>query len=333
MAKVLTIGEMLMRFTPVNKKRLNQDDQMSVYFGGAEANTAMSLSQFGHDVSFLSALPSNDIGEAAFSHLRMMGVDTSLVFRTGDRMGSYFLEEGFGLKPTKVIYDRKYSSVNELPGIEIDWEEVYQGIDVLHITGITPALSEKMKAFTILSVSEAKKHGVKVSFDFNFRSKLWNVSKAKETFKEILPYVDICFMGYKDFTLLWGFEGPAEFHEETLAHFYRGFAERYEIEWFASTNRVVHSASNNELQGFVYKYGSLVKSRNWQFDILDRIGGGDAFAAGVLHGILRGFELEKIAEFGTASSVLKHSVLGDYNRFTEKEVNEFLELQGGDVSR
>lgn len=322
-----------MRFTPVNKKRLKQADQLNVYFGGAEANVAVSLSQFGHAVSYLTAIPPNDIGEAAVSHLKMAGIDTRWVFRMGDRLGSYFLEEGFSLKPAKVIYDRKYSAVNELPMLELDWDAVYQEIDVMHITGITPALSSQMKEFTIKAVCEAKKRNVRVSFDFNYRSKLWGLPEAKETFQELLPYVDICFMGYKDFTLLWGLDGPNHFDEERLAAFYGEFAGRFGIQVFASTKRTVYSAGRNDLTGFLYKNGSLFKSTTHKFDIIDRIGGGDAFAAGVLHGILQDDEPTQIIQFGTAASVLKHTVPGDYNRFTPEEVNEFLNQQGGDVSR
>ncbi|HLS09129.1 sugar kinase [Lentibacillus sp.] len=333
MGKIITFGELMLRLTPIGKGRLNQAAEFKAYYGGAEANVAMSLSKFGHHVSFLSAFPPNDIGDAAVSHLVGGGVDTAWIFRQGERLGTYYYEEGYSLKQAKVIYDRDHSAVHHLPDIGLDWQSIYQDIDLLHITGITPALSTELKNLTLEAVKAAKESGVRVSFDFNFRGKLWSVEEAKKTFLEILPFVDICFAGYKDFVYLLGEEGPQSFNEQKLVVFYGNYADKYDISVFASTDRQAISATQNKLQGYVYQNGQLVSSKNYSFELLERIGGGDAFAAGILHGVLTEMEPAHTVEFGTAASILKHMVYGDHNQFTAEEVKQFLQSQGKDVNR
>lgn len=332
MANVITIGELMARFTPVQKQRLRETHQFNVYYGGAEANVAMALARYGHDVSYMTTFPENDLGNAAAAHLAAGGVDTSLIYREGERLGTYYYEEGFSLKPAKVIYDRKHSSVHSLPEMEIDWKAVYADVALLHITGITPALSDQLKTFTMDAVKQAKHHGVTVSFDCNFRSKLWTAKEAKETFQEILPFVDICFAGYKDFTALFKEDGPEGFHEEKLEAFYQRYSEKYNISILASTERTVVSSTKNRLQGYLYQSNKLHKTDDVSFDILDRIGGGDAFAAGILHGILMNYDAEDTVQFGIGSSVLKHMVYGDHNQFSADEVDAFL-AGGMDVNR
>lgn len=333
MGKVITIGELMMRLTPKNKERLNQANEFKSYYGGAEANVAMSLSKFGHESSFLSIIPQNDIGDAALSYLAGGGVNTSWVFREGNRLGIYYYEEGYSLKQAKVIYDRDYSAIHYLPDIEIDWETVFMDIDILHITGITPALSEKMKDFTLKAIAEAKKFSLKVSFDFNYRGKLWSINKAKQTYLDILPYVDICFAGYKDFIYILGEVAHNSFSEKKLAKFFKYYTHKYDIEVFAATDRQITSATQNSIQGYLYQEGQLYTSEVYEFDILERIGGGDAFTAGILHGIMSSMDSTETVEFGTASGVLKHMVYGDHNRYTQSEIKEFLKNRGMDVSR
>ena len=333
MGKIITIGELMMRLTPKNKERLKQAAEFKAYYGGAEANVAMSLSHFGHEARFLSVFPENDIGDAAIAHLARGGVDTSWVFREGDRLGTYFYEEGYSLKQAKVIYDRKHSAVHHLPDIELDWEAIYQDTDLLHITGITPALSEELKTFTLTGLAKAKKSGVKVSFDFNYRGKLWTIDEARETFLEILPYVDFCFAGYKDFVYLFGEEASESFSEPDLSRFYEDYALKYDIPMLASTDRHAVSATQNTLRGYLFQNGQLVQSGAYSLDVLERIGGGDAFTAGVLHGIISGMTPADTVEFATASGVLKHMVYGDHNQFKADEVNAFLKNHAADVSR
>ncbi|SFE21584.1 2-dehydro-3-deoxygluconokinase [Lentibacillus persicus] len=333
MGKVITFGELMLRLTPNRKGRLNQASEFKAYYGGAEANVAMSLSKFGHDTGFLSAFPQNDIGDAAISHLSSGGVDTAWVFRQGERLGTYYYEEGYSLKQAKVIYDREHSAIHQLPELPLDWQSIYRDVDLLHITGITPALSKPLKDLTLEAVQAANEYGVKVSFDFNFRGKLWTADEAKETFLVILTYADICFAGYKDFIHLLGEDGPETFSETHLAKFYEDYAKQYNIDVFASTDRQVMSASQNRLRGFIYQNGQFVQSETFSFELLERIGGGDAFAAGILHGLLKQMDPSETVEFGTASGVLKHMVYGDHNQYTETEVQDFLKHYDQDVSR
>ncbi|WP_028784644.1 sugar kinase [Thalassobacillus devorans] len=333
MANVLTIGELLIRLTPPDHQRLHQTNQLNLFYGGAEANVAMNLSHLGHNVRYFSALPPNDIGEGAVNHLKAGGVDTSYLLRKGERLGLYFLEEGFSLKQANVIYDRKYSSIFELPEQTIDWDDLLKDIDLLHTTGITPALGDGMKEFTITALKEAKKRGIQVSFDFNYRSKLWGVAEAKTAFLEILPYVDICFAGYKDFIYLLDYKGPETFDAEVLKDFYKRMKDQYEITCMACTNRTTYSTSKNDLAAYLFDGTTFYESPVISFEILDRIGGGDSFASGVLHGILTQLPAQEVIEFGLASGVLKHMVYGDHNQFSEQEVRSFMANIGNDVSR
>jgi 2-dehydro-3-deoxygluconokinase len=333
MAKIITIGELMLRLTPENHQRLSQPGNFIVNYGGAEANVAISLSQFGHFVSFLSVFPTNDIGDAAVSYMKASGVDTSWVFRLGERLGLYYYEEGYSIKQAKVIYDRKYSAIIELPKIKIDWDSVYSELDLLHVSGITPALSNDLAGFTLLAMKEAKKRHIQVSFDFNYRSKLWSIKDARETFLGFLPYIDICFAGYRDFLYLLGYKGNETFNKNGLIQFYRDLATKYNIKYLACTNRTIYSSSKNGLEGYFFFDNVLYESEKFSFEILNRIGAGDAFAAGILHSILSALPPQNVIEFGVGAGVLKHMVNSDQNCFSEQEVNEFLISHGGDINR
>lgn len=333
MNKIITVGEILLRLTPTDNQRLNQASNFQVYYGGAEANVAISLSQFGHSVSYLTSLPLNDLGDAAMAHLNSKGVDTSLIYRNDERMGSYFYEEGFSLRQAKVIYDRNHSSFLELSQEIINWDTVFFDVQTLHLTGITPALSKEMKHFTLLVLEEAVKRNLQISFDFNYRSKLWSIEEARKTYLKILPFVDICFVGYQDFVYILGEDDKKPFSTTTLAKYYKELADRYDITHLACTNRKVHSTKHNDLEGYFFSKDTMYKSESFSFEVLDRIGGGDAFAAGVLHGILSSYPPNEIVNFGIGASVLKHTVKGDYNSCNEKEVKEFLSKSAGDVNR
>lgn len=333
MGKVLTIGELMMRLTPKYKGRLNNANEMNVYYGGAEANVAMALSNFGHVARLLSVIPATDIGDAAISHLRGAGVDTSMVFREGNRLGIYYYEEGHSVKQAKVIYDRNNSSIHRIVEINLDWAQVYKDVDVLHLTGITPALSKQLREFIIVVLKKAKEFRVRISFDFNFRSKLWTKAEARKAFLDILPFVDICFAGYKDFIYLFEEDGPQQFDENHLARFYDKYSQQFDIGVFASTDRKVMTAHQNKIRGYFYQNNKLNSTESYSIDIIERVGGGDAFAAGILHGILSNMNPSDIVRFGTASGVLKHMVYGDYNQFSSYEIHEFLNNRNREISR
>ncbi|MDZ5781989.1 sugar kinase [Marinococcus luteus] len=334
MARILTMGEIMMRLTPPSHQRLVQTNDFHVYFGGAEANVAMNMSQFGHDASFLTALPANAMGEAAKRRLRTAGVNTTTIVDQGRRLGLYYVEAGYSVKPAEVIYDRADSSVWELAEADLDWEQLLAGVEVLHVSGITPALGPAMHNLTMTALKEAASRGVHVSFDCNFRAKLWSQEEAKASFEDILPYVDVCFIGHKDFVYLLGMDGDEAFSPEQLERFYEEAARTYNISLMASTHRTVESASSNSLTGYYYNGSELHASATHSFDLLERVGGGDSFASGILHGILQeDWEPKQIVEFATASSVLKHMVYGDSNQFDEAYVLQFVQNQENDVKR
>lgn len=333
MAQILTMGEIMMRLTPPSHQRLVQTNDFHAYFGGAEANVAMNMSQFGHDASFLTALPANAMGEAAKRRLRAAGVSTTTIVNEGRRLGLYYVEEGYSVKPAEVIYDRADSSVWELVDTVLDWEQLLAGVEVFHMSGITPALGPEMHSLTMTALKEATSRGVQVSFDCNFRAKLWSLEEAKASFEEILPYVDTCFIGHKDFVYLLGMEGDEAFSPEQLEQFYEQAAETYQISTMASTHRTAASASSNALTGYYYDGSRLHASATVSFDLLERVGGGDSFASGILHGMQQDWDPQAIVDFATGSSVLKHMVYGDSNQFDEAYVLQFVENQGNDVKR
>ncbi|MHA6253137.1 PfkB family carbohydrate kinase [Oceanobacillus sp. CAU 1775] len=333
MGKILTIGELMIRLTPPGKERLHRATVFKSYYGGAEANVAVSLAGFGHESAFLSALPNNELGKAAIRHLRANDVNTDWIYRSGERLGLYYYEEGYSVRPAKVIYDRKHSSIHELPLFEVNWKEVFKDVDILHITGITPALGKELKEFIIEAAKQGSECGVKVSFDFNYRSKLWTIPEARETFLAILPYVSICFAGYKDFNLLLNEAGPESFHPKTLQQYYEKYSKKYAIDYLVCTDRRIIGGQKQELSGWLYRNGELYETPYFKMDVLERIGGGDAFAAGVLHGILTEMDSEDIIHFGVAASVLKHTIYGDDNQVTVEEVKQFMLSNEQDISR
>src|SRR5699024_4108418 len=218
-----------------------------------------------------TALPKNDVGDAAIMTLKSAGVDTSFIHRFGDRLGLYFYEEGFSVKQPQVVYDRKNASFLELAEKTIDWDTIFLEKDVIHLTGITPALNEEMRIFTIDVIKEAKQRNVTISFDFNYRSKLWSIDEAREVYIALLPYVDICFMGHKDLAVFLGMGASNAFDETLLKKHYRDVAKAYDIEYLACTNRTVVSQSKNELSGYLYHSEHFVESDCQSFDVLERI--------------------------------------------------------------
>ncbi|WP_203247582.1 PfkB family carbohydrate kinase [Sporosarcina beigongshangi] len=337
MKKIITFGEILLRLSTRIGVRAVQANELTMHYGGAEANVAVSLANFGHTVRFVSKVPNNQLGHAAERHLRLYGVDTSYVLHGGERLGTYYLESGVGERSAQVVYDRKYSSLSELTEEEIDFDEIFQGVNLFHVSGITPALSPTLQALTLLALQKAKDHGVVTSFDFNYRSKLWNQKEAANAIKPLLPYVDICSCGELDaIHLLEIAEAPNSLNKEMkLQYYYEQIQKMYpNITYMSSTFRQIISASANTLQGNLFADGVLYHSKEHHIEpIVDRVGGGDAFAAGILHGILEGQSLEKTVSFATAASALKHTVHGDCNVFSVDEINGFIENGSGRIIR
>ncbi|WP_462413037.1 PfkB family carbohydrate kinase [Neobacillus sp. Marseille-QA0830] len=337
MKKVVTFGEILLRLSTNVGERLTQARQINMLYGGAEANVSVSLSLFGHDVYYVSKVPNNSLGTAVENHLKSYGVHTDYLLKGGDRLGTYYVESGVGPRSAQVTYDRKYSSVSQLTVAELDWDEIFKDASLFHVSGITAALAPGMREVVLVSLQKAKELGVMTSFDFNYRAKLWSQQEAGEAIKAYLPYVDICSCGELDAIYLLGMERADESlsREAKLDYYYQKITAQYpNIRYISSTFRGVISASTNTLQGNFYKEGVLYQSKEFQIDhIVDRVGGGDAFAAGILHGILEGAAPDELITFATAASVLKHTVHGDCNIFTPEEIRTFANSAPGKIVR
>ncbi|MGM0214106.1 sugar kinase [Enterococcus sp. AZ109] len=331
MAKIVCLGEIMMRLTAEAGTRLNQASQLAVYYGGGEANVAISLANYGHQVSYASKVADNAFGQAVKNHLRSYGVSIDFLLSGTGRLGTYYVEQGIGQKATKVVYDRQGSVFALMDELEWDLKELFAGIDVFHVSGITPALSGNWRQLTLQLMQAAKAAGCKVSFDCNYRQTLWSQEDAGEFLQQALPYVDYCSAGRLDAIYLLGIkEVDAE-----VAHYYQAMQQLFPtIDVFFSTNRKIHSTSVNELQGTLWFEGQCYTSKNYGIDpIVDRIGGGDAFTGGVLHGLLSGKAAQETIEFATAASVLKHFVNGDCNQYTEAEVIQFANSDSAKISR
>ncbi len=333
MSRIITLGEVLMRLTLSGGQRFKEAEELEIAIGGAEANVAVSLANYGHEVSLISALPDNELGKRVCSYLDRHSISRKFVYPSPGRMGLYFVEEGFGVRPSIVEYDRNFSAFTQLDPSRIEWEGIFKNADVLHLSGITPALGDESKKLTMTALEEARKRNLTISFDCNYRSKLWSLREAKETFEQIFPYVDICFIGYKDFVHILGQDGEASFSEEKLQEFYEDFAETYEITVLACTNRRVLYAHEHVMQGFIYQNNHFHQTPSVQFNVLDRIGGGDSFAAGILHSFLQEQRSEDIVTFGLSAGILKHTVKGDHNQFSEDEVINWMAREEIDVTR
>ena len=324
--KIVTFGELMLRLTPPDGKRFTQTDCFEAWYGGAEANVATSLSVFGDKTEFVSKLPEHAVGQAAVNALRRWGVGTRYLLRGGDRIGVYYLESGVSQRPSQVIYDRAGSAVAQAKAEEFDWVPIFSGADWFHLTGITPALSPELKQACLAACRTAKERGVTVSFDPNYRAKLWSVERAGETMEEILPYVDVLITNENQATQLFGLRVPPEeiSGDDVSDAGYLALAKqiraRFGTPVVALTERRTVSSDVNRFCAKLYDGHGLVSSDCYTIQILDRVGAGDAFAAGLIHALGHGWDPEKAVRFAAAASCLKHTVLGDVNLVSEEEV-------------
>jgi 2-dehydro-3-deoxygluconokinase len=337
MKKIVTLGEIMLRLSTYTGERLMQANKLTMHYGGAEANVGVSLAQFGYNVYFSSKVPNNPLGTAVERYLKSHSVNTDFLIKGGERLGTYYLESGVGGRSAQVTYDRKYSSFSNLKLEELDLDELFQDADLFHVTGITLALSQNLRELVLEALKIAKEAGVKTSFDFNYRSSLWSQQEASAAITPLLPFIDICFCGELDAIHLLGMEPANETlqREERLVHYYKKIQEKYpNIQYNSSTFRTVLSASSNKLQGNLYTNGELYQSKEHNIDqIVDRVGGGDAFAAGVLYGILEKLPAKRVIDFATTASALKHTVHGDCNAFSAEEVARMVENGSGKINR
>lgn len=333
--KIITFGEIMLRLSTPDHQTINQTHSYIANYGGGEANVAVSLSHMGHNTYFMSKLPPNQLGDGAISHLMAHGVNTDFIVRGSTILGIYFLESGFGGRPSKVIYNRKHSAITRVQIEEFDLDEIFGDATWFHVSGISLALNERVAKVVLACCKYCAEHGVKVSFDFNYRAKLWTVEEARPWFKEIMQYVDVCFASFYDANTILEIPLDDDFDEENVTlhekrlNVFPKMMEKYNISYIFGTDRVVYSSTENSLAGYYYTKQRYNLTKPIRFMIHDRIGGGDAFASGVIHGLLKDFKNPKYAvNYGLATSVLKHTIYGDACVLSVEEIEEFMHTNG-----
>ena len=333
--KVLTFGEIMLRLKAPGHERFFQSPMLEATFGGGEANVAVSLANYGMDAEFLTVLPKNDIADACIRELRYFGVDTKKIVRSEGRMGIYYLEGGANQLPSKVVYDRAYSSIALAKPGDIDWDKAFEGVAWFHITGITPAISESAMELSLESVQEAKKRNITVSCDLNYRKNLWKYGKkASEVMQELAKYVDVAIANEEDvqksleITVDVNVES-GELDREKYRALGNKVLEAYpNMKCIAITLRESHSADWNGWAACLNDGRDFYVSKKYEIrDIIDRVGGGDSFAGGLIYGLNQYEDKQSALEFAVAASCLKHSVIGDFNRVSVSDVTK---LMGGD---
>ena len=337
MSKYLTFGELMLRLKSPGRERFMQSPSLEATFGGGEANVAVSLANYGLEAEFLSVIPSNAIGDAAIGELRRFNVNTDKIIRTDGRMGIYYLETGANQRPSKVIYDRAYSAISLFDPQGYDWDKIFDDVKWLHISGITPAISEQTKEASLLAVREAKKRGITVSLDLNYRKNLWKYGvDAKEVMTELTSYSDIIIANEEDCQKSLGLKCESnveggKLDREDYKKLSDSLLEKFpNVKKVAITLRESKSADINFWAASLNNGSEFIVSRKYEmYDIVDRVGGGDSFAGGLIYGLNQFGSDKEALEFAVAASCLKHTIDGDFNRVTIDEVEK---LANGDGS-
>ena len=335
--KVVSFGEIMLRLSPDGYYKLFQKPELNTSFCGAEANVAVALSNFGDEAEFVTALPDNDIGRAACRELMRYGVKTDNIVYTGDRLGIFFAEKGASQRPSKVIYDRKNSAIASVDPSSFDWEKIFDGADWFHITGITPALSDSLAKISVDAVKAAKKAGLTVSCDINYRSKLWSAQKARPVMTEILKYVDVCIGNEEDAEIVFGIKAGAtdvtkgQLDTDGYKKSLQTVAETFGCKIVAYSQRKSYSASDNGWSGIIYddEKKQVYTSAQYDIRITDRIGGGDAFASGLIYALHNNISPANAIETAAAAGCLDQTLEGDFCLFG---INDVLDLAGGNSS-
>ncbi|PTL34429.1 2-dehydro-3-deoxygluconokinase [Prevotella sp. oral taxon 376] len=326
MAKIITFGEIMLRLSPVGSNRFIQSDAFRIIPGGGEANVAVSLANYGHEACFVTKLPAHEIGQMAVNALRRYGVNTAYIARGGSRIGLYYAETGASMRPSKVIYDRAHSSIAEAGPADFDFDEIMSGARWFHWSGITPAISDRAAELTKQACKAAKRHGVTISVDLNFRKKLWTSEKAISIMRPLMEYVDVCIGNEEDAQLCLGFKPDADVEgaRTDAAGYHKIFGqmrEEFGFKYVASTLRESYSATRNGWKALIYDGREFYESRRYDINpIIDRVGGGDSFSGGLIHGLLTKPTQGEALEFAVAASALKHTIDGDFNLVGADEV-------------
>lgn len=326
MKKVITFGEIMMRLNPEGYRRFVQADRFEASYAGGEANVAVGLAQFGMDAAFVSKVPAHEIGQCAVNELRRFGVDTSLILRGGDRLGLYYVEKGASQRASKVIYDRADSAIAKAAVSEFDWDAIFENVAWFHWTGITPALGGELPEICLEACKAAKAHGVTISCDLNFRKKLWTSAQANAVMSKLMPYVDVCIANEEDAKDVFGIAASStDIAAGKLSREgYRSVAEqlcaRFGFKAVAITLRGSISASDNDWAAMLYTGGEAYFSPTYHIRIVDRVGGGDSFGAGLIYAMLNGKAPQDTVNFAVAASCLKHSIEHDFDLVSVSEV-------------
>ncbi|MDR1127221.1 MAG: sugar kinase [Treponema sp.] len=336
MERVVTFGEIMLRLAPEGYYRFVQSHTFNATFGGGEANVAVSLANFGVDAAFVTKLPAHEIGQSAVNSLRQFGVDVSRIVRGGKRVGIYFLEKGASQRPSKVVYDRAYSAIAEAEPSEFDWNAIFQGAEWFHFTGITPAISDKAATICLDACKAAKAAGLTVSCDLNYRKNLWTREKAGKVMDELVRYVDVCIANEEDAADVFGIRAEntdvssGKLNVEGYKSVAATLQKRFGFKQVAITLRESVSANDNNWAAMLLdEKGEFFFSKKYPVRIVDRVGGGDSFGAGLIYANLKNFDSRNAIEFAVAASCLKHSIEGDFNMTS---VEEAMKLAQGDGS-
>ncbi|REE00196.1 sugar kinase [Marinoscillum furvescens] len=323
----VTFGEIMLRLTPSDiGVQLDSSAAFNVDYAGAEANVASSLGILGNQVSFITKLPPNKLGEAAIRSLRSYGINTDRIWRGGERMGTYFIELGSSIRPSSVIYDRKNSAISQVIAGEVNWEELLKDFKFLFITGITPALSDQCAKETILAAQTAKRLGLHVGFDMNFRRSLWNSpDDARKIFDELLASTDILFCNTGVLNDIYQLEYEGADALEQTSKAIPEIANLFSVDKVVMTVREHLSASENQLSGLLYQDKTIFSSNTYLVNVTDRFGTGDAFVAAFLHGYNSGWNPNEVINFATAAFALKHTIKGDQHTSSEQEIRAIME--------
>ena len=340
--KIVTFGEAMMRLAPPGYQRFLQANSFDATYAGGEANVAASLAQYGYDAYFVTKLPPHEIGQACRCFLQKYGIKTDYIKMEGSRLGVYYLETGASQRASKVIYDRADSAIAKVKPGEFDWLAIFSGAEIFHITGITPALSDSAAAVSLEAVQSAKKCGLTVTCDLNFRKNLWSSAKANEVMSTLMPFVDVAIANEEDAEKVFGIKAEntevqaGKINDAGYKDVCRKLVERFGFKKVAITLRESYSASDNGWSAILYDSAmdEFFKSKKYDIHIVDRVGGGDSFGGGLIYGMLRGMDNQQTIEFAVAASCLKHTIPGDFNLVSIAEVEGLMKGDGsGRVQR
>ena len=340
MAKIVTMGEIMLRLSSPGNSRLASCITFDVCYGGGEANVAVSLAHYGHEAYYVTKLPNNPLGDAAYNALRKEGVHNDFIVRGGDRLGIYYLETGSAMRASQVVYDRANSAIATSSLKDFNLKEALKGAKIFHFSGITPALSDECATLTLEACKIAKQLGVLVSCDLNFRKKLWSKEKAQKIMRPLMKYVDICIGNEEDAENCLGFKPDSNVlagktDASGYKNIFKAMVKTFKFKYVATTLRESYSASHNGWKAMLYDGKKFYESKHYNIEpIVDRVGGGDSFSAGLLHGLLTYKDKQDAIEFATAASALKHTIPGDFNQVNIKEVETLMHGDGsGRVQR